>query len=77
MGRLRNLNSTTCWDETVRWIQHKLATCHPDNVASVRADLAAAGRHEGQTLFDIIVGIIPEHGPGGREAEDNVHLILA
>ena len=28
-------------------------------------------------LFDIITSIIRAHGPGGIEAEDNVHLILA
>jgi hypothetical protein len=38
--------------------------------------LEAARRHEEPTLFDIIVGIISEHGPGGREAEYNVHLVL-
>ena len=42
-----------------------------------QADLAAARRGEGQTLFDIITSIIRAHGPGGIEAEDNVHLILA
>jgi hypothetical protein len=41
------------------------------------ADLAAARRGQGQTLFDVITGIIRAHGPGGIEAEDNVHLTLA
>ena len=54
-----------------------LTTCHPANIPSVQADLAAARRGQGQTLFDIITSIIRAHGPGGIEAEDNVHLILA
>ena len=54
-----------------------LTTCHPASIPSVQADLAAARRGEGQTLFDIITSIIRAHGPGGIEAEDNVHLILA
>lgn len=65
------------WPETIRFIERKLATCHPANIPSVQADLAAARRGEGQTLFDIITSIIRDHGPGGIEAEDNVHLILA
>ena len=27
-------------------------------------------------LFDWLVNIIRDHGPGGREADDNVHLEL-
>ena len=65
------------WEETIRWLERALTTCHPDNVQNVRDRLAAAQRHEGETLFDIIVEIIRDHGPGGPESEDNVHLILA
>ncbi len=65
------------WPETIRYTEKKLTTCHPANIPSVRADLEAARRNEGQTLFDIITSIIRAHGPGGIEAEDNVHLILA
>lgn len=65
------------WPETIRYIEKKLTTCHPDNVSHVDADLQAARRGEGQTLFDIIIEIIAVHGPGGREASDNVHLVLA
>jgi len=60
-----------------RFIESMLTTCHPANIPSVGADLAAAQRGQGQTLFDIITSIIRAHGPGGIEAEDNVHLILA
>lgn len=54
-----------------------LTTCHPASIPTVAADLAAARRGQGRTLFDIITSIIRAHGPGGIEAEDNVHLILA
>jgi len=65
------------WSETIRYIERKLTTCHPDNAPSVQADLEAARRGQGQTLFEILVEIIQDHGPGGDEAEDNVHLVLA
>jgi hypothetical protein len=65
------------WPQTIRFTENKLTTCHPANIPSVQADLAAARHGEGQTLFDIITSIIRAHGPGGIEAEDNVHLILA
>jgi RNAse (barnase) inhibitor barstar len=65
------------WPETIRFIEKELTTCHPANIPSVQTDLAAAHRQEGQTLFEIITSIIRVHGPGGAEAEDNVHLILA
>jgi hypothetical protein len=65
------------WPETIRFTEKKLTTCHPANIPSVQADLAAARHGEGQTLFDIITSIIRAHGPGGIEAKDNVHLFLA
>jgi len=64
------------WPETIRYIEKKLTTCHPANIPHVEADLQAARREEGQTLFAIIIDIIAAHGPGGAESEDNVHLIL-
>jgi RNAse (barnase) inhibitor barstar len=63
--------------ETVKFIERKLRRCHLSNVPAVRADLAAAQRGEGPTLFELIVDIIRVHGPEGREAEDNVDLLLA
>jgi hypothetical protein len=45
-------------------------------VESVRADLDAARRGEGQTLFEILVEIIQAHGPGGKEEDDGVELEL-
>ncbi len=79
---LRWLNSSLSierlgYGETVRWLEGIRQTCHPSNVPRVEAELAAARRREGPTLFDIIVEIIRSHGPGGAEAEDNVLLELA
>lgn len=63
--------------ETVRYIENKLRRCHPSNVPFVRAELESAARREGPTLFDTIVSIIREHGPGGSESQDAVDLELA
>ena len=49
------------WDETVRYEQAKLKTCHPSNIESVGRSLEMAGRQEGQTLFERIVDIIQEY----------------
>lgn len=65
------------YPETIRYLERKLGRCHPTNIPGVRADIEAARRGEGPTLFEILVEIIREHGPGGREAEDGVALELA
>ena len=62
---------------TAPWYQAMLKTCHPTAVRDVQERLAAARRSEGPTLFDIIVDIIRDHGPGGDEVEDGVMLELA
>jgi hypothetical protein len=64
------------WPETIRYVEKKLTTCHPCSIPLAQAHLEAACRHEGQTLFQIITGIVRAHGPDGIEADDNVHLIL-
>jgi len=63
--------------ETVRYLERKVRTCHPQNVSYVTEDLARARRSEGHTLFDILVEIVRCHGPGGDEADDGVALDLA
>ncbi len=63
--------------ETIRFLEAKVRRCHPSNVAAVQADLEAARRGEGETLFDILVDIIRVHGAGGDEADDGVELELA
>lgn len=62
---------------TIRYLEGKIGRCHPSNVDYVRADLESAHRGEGQTLFEILVGIIRTHGPGGDEADDGVDLELS
>lgn len=59
-----------------RWLGDVLQTCHSSNRPSVRARLADAEQGQGPTLFDDLVEIIREHGPGGSEAEDEVELRL-
>jgi hypothetical protein len=54
----------------------RLAECHPLNRDTVSIELAHARNGAGPTVFDWLVEIIREHGPGGEEAEDNVRLIL-
>ena len=65
------------YDETVRFIERKLTTCHPSNVEYVADDLMRALNAEGETLFEIICAILENHGSGGEEAEDGVVLELA
>lgn len=64
------------WRATIRWFEDTLARCHASNVPRLTAELEAARRGEGTTLFDWIVEIIERHGPGGSEAEDNVVMRL-
>ena len=64
------------WEATTRWLTAMLQTCHSTNVELVRERLARAERREGETLFDIIVSIVRDHGVGGPEAEDGILLDL-
>jgi RNAse (barnase) inhibitor barstar len=57
-------------------IEERMASSHPTHRPALRAELDLARREEGPTLFDVLVGIIRNHGPGGTEARDNVHLDL-
>ncbi|MFI9489371.1 barstar family protein [Promicromonospora sp. NPDC052451] len=61
---------------TARRLERLLPSVDPSNRAAVEARLAAARRGEGPTLFDEIVAIMREHGPGGREAASGVVLEL-
>ncbi len=65
------------YEETVRQLRLGLERCHPDNVAGVEKELQEAMHRRGPTVFDWLVAIIREHGPGGREASDGVELDLA
>ncbi|MFD7026009.1 barstar family protein [Promicromonospora sukumoe] len=62
--------------ETARRLERLLPGVDPSNRAAFAARLDAARRGEGPTLFDEIVAIIREHGPGGREPADGVLLEL-
>jgi RNAse (barnase) inhibitor barstar len=78
---LRWLNSESSrvalgYEETTRWLEGVLLTCHPSQRSNVQARISSARRGEGLTLFDEIVDIIRVHGPGGRESEDGVLLEL-
>jgi hypothetical protein len=46
----------------IAWLQEHLATCHPSAIPDFEARLAAAGRAEGETLFDVICRIIAGSG---------------
>jgi hypothetical protein len=63
-------------EETLRWLQGKLARCQPEDAEALRADIASAERGEGDTLFAILVEIVRGHGPEGEEAGDGVLLEL-
>ncbi|GIJ63003.1 barstar family protein [Virgisporangium aurantiacum] len=64
------------YEATAQRLEGLLATCHPANRARVEADLARANSRQGPTLFDQIVDIIRDHGPGGTESEDGILLEL-
>jgi len=64
------------YPETVRQLELRLARCHHSNRGAVSADLEAAQRGVGPTVFDWLLEIIRVHGPGGDEAEDGVILEL-
>jgi hypothetical protein len=61
---------------TIRRLEGLLLTCHPANRSRIKAEISSARRGEGPTLFDDIVDIIRDHGPGGAESEDGVVLEL-
>jgi RNAse (barnase) inhibitor barstar len=62
---------------TVAYLEPKLGRFHPTNIPSVQADLEAARRGEGQTLFDILLEILAVHGPTGAEHGDGIDVELA
>lgn len=64
------------YPETIRQLQLRLEKCHPDNRAHVRSELERAMGGVGPTVFDWLMQILAIHGPDGREAEDNVRVVL-
>ncbi|MFD5244915.1 barstar family protein [Amycolatopsis sp. NPDC058340] len=79
---LQWLNSATSrsalgYAETIRHLEDLVLTCHPSNRPDIEARIDDARRREGPTLFDDIVRIIRDHGPGGDESEDGILLTLS
>lgn len=64
------------YSETQRVLRKRATTCHPENVTSVISALKKAEAGEGATVFDWLVEIIKDHGPGGSEYEDDVELMF-
>lgn len=64
------------YGETIKWLEERVQNCHPANVPIMKQRLAEARQGKGQTLFDMLVEIIRDHGPGGEQAEDQVDLRL-
>ncbi len=62
--------------ETLRLLRAQLKTATPPQRALVLEDIEDVLRGSGDTLFDWLVMIVQEHGPGGSESEDNVTLTL-
>ena len=62
------------WDETIKYLERKLNSAHPANLSKIHQEIEQARMHEGGTLFDTIVEIVRQHGPGGDEASDGVTL---
>ena len=63
--------------ETARRLERLLPAVHSSNRAAFEARLDEARRGEGPTLFDEIVAIIRDHGPGGGESGDGIVLELS
>ena len=64
------------YGETIRQLEMRAESCHPQSRDKVLADLVTARAHRGPTVFDWLTGIIRIHGLGGSEAHDSVELIL-
>ncbi len=64
------------YPETIARLERLLQTCHPANRDRIGEELARARRHEGPTVFDQLVELLRDHGPGGEEADSGVELEL-
>jgi RNAse (barnase) inhibitor barstar len=64
------------YSETVRQLKLRLERCHPTNRASVLRDLEMAQTRQGPTVFDWLLELIRDHGPGGKQEQDRVELLL-
>jgi len=57
------------WEQTINYISQKLLHCHPSNLENIKNDLELAKKHQGKTLWEIILEIIQEN--------DNIELKLS
>jgi hypothetical protein len=64
------------WDATRRWLTERMQRCRPSNAPSLAEELRDAEAGRGETLFDMILTIIRDHGEGGSESEDGIVLEL-
>lgn len=64
------------YEATVRRREQLLLSCHPSNRPTIQAAVASAKQGVGPTLFDEIVGIIRDHGPGKDGIGDGIRLEL-
>jgi hypothetical protein len=65
------------WDATIARYEQVLRTCHPSNRSRIRDRIDEARHQSGQTLFELLVAIIRDRGPDGKEPEYGVELVLA
>lgn len=64
------------YPETVRQLELRVQRCHPTARKLITQDLELARRGEGKTVFDWLVDILKDHGPGGTEEQSHVQLEL-
>ena len=64
------------WPETINFHMRKLEHGHPENHQDIRHDLDRARQQLGPTLFEMIVEIIQNYGPGRSETENVIELEL-
>ncbi len=57
----KSLRQALAFAETRKWLEHKLTQCHPANREAVRAEIVAAERSAGPTLYDHILAIFSDH----------------
>lgn len=58
------------YEETVKWYEAALKTCHPSNVPEMQARLRLARQGKGDTVFDWLIGIINDHQELELQLED-------
>jgi hypothetical protein len=67
---------TLGYPATIVWLNDRIERCHPSNRDGFMARLEDARAGRGLTIFDMLIEIIREHGPGAGEAEDHIVLEL-